>query len=283
MDVLSLLQRGYSNKEIAQELGISLAGAKFHVSEIISRLGVSSREEASAWQARKTFSLSPLLEWLRDGLTPVGKLLAGSLLVGITAIAITGFVATVANREQEVSPRAETAVSPTPPIEGEASPGPNLVVGRLISIEQGTLILEDSVTGVRTTVSYDDQTQVTRLRGYTAVTDTDLSRLRPGDELHVWPHFGTSPLKASQIGANWVKVIEILIDARDDAQLLGRVNEGIPGNSTPAWALEETRVIQVAGTTDISGMRPVSEYEEGERLMLHAYIADDGSIVPVTN
>jgi DNA-binding CsgD family transcriptional regulator len=48
--VLELLRHGLSNREIADELGISLAGAKFHVSEIISKLGVTSREEAVAWQ-----------------------------------------------------------------------------------------------------------------------------------------------------------------------------------------------------------------------------------------
>jgi DNA-binding NarL/FixJ family response regulator len=37
-EVLSLLRDGLSNREIAGRLGISLAGAKFHVSEIIGKL-----------------------------------------------------------------------------------------------------------------------------------------------------------------------------------------------------------------------------------------------------
>ena len=45
-EVLELLRAGRSNPEIAQELGISRDGAKFHVSEIITRLGVTSRREA---------------------------------------------------------------------------------------------------------------------------------------------------------------------------------------------------------------------------------------------
>jgi DNA-binding CsgD family transcriptional regulator len=49
-EVLDLIQQGLSNEQIAGRLGISLAGAKFHVSEIISRLGVESRYEAAAWQ-----------------------------------------------------------------------------------------------------------------------------------------------------------------------------------------------------------------------------------------
>lgn len=50
-EVLALLRHGCSNEELAQRLGISLAGAKYHVSEILSKLGVSSREEAARWSA----------------------------------------------------------------------------------------------------------------------------------------------------------------------------------------------------------------------------------------
>jgi DNA-binding CsgD family transcriptional regulator len=48
--VLDLLRQHLSNEQIAERLGISLSGAKYHVSEILSKLGVSSREEASRWQ-----------------------------------------------------------------------------------------------------------------------------------------------------------------------------------------------------------------------------------------
>ena len=37
-EVLALLREGLSNEEIGQRLGISLAGAKWHVSEILSKL-----------------------------------------------------------------------------------------------------------------------------------------------------------------------------------------------------------------------------------------------------
>ena len=49
-EVLALLRERLSNEEIAQRLDISLAGAKYHVSEILGKLAVSSREEAAQWQ-----------------------------------------------------------------------------------------------------------------------------------------------------------------------------------------------------------------------------------------
>ena len=48
-EVLGLLAKGRTNFEIAEALGISLEGAKYHVREIMGRLGVESREEAAEW------------------------------------------------------------------------------------------------------------------------------------------------------------------------------------------------------------------------------------------
>ena len=45
-EVLELLRRGLTNQQIAERLRISLPGARYHVSEILSKLGVSSRQEA---------------------------------------------------------------------------------------------------------------------------------------------------------------------------------------------------------------------------------------------
>jgi DNA-binding CsgD family transcriptional regulator len=49
-EVLDLIRRGLTNEEIAQRLGISLDGAKYHVSQILSKLGVATREEAAVWR-----------------------------------------------------------------------------------------------------------------------------------------------------------------------------------------------------------------------------------------
>lgn len=45
-DVLVLLVKGYSNAEIAARLNISMATAKFHLTNIFSKLGVKNRVEA---------------------------------------------------------------------------------------------------------------------------------------------------------------------------------------------------------------------------------------------
>lgn len=51
-DVLRLLARGFSNKEIAQELGLSQKTIKIHVSNILGKLGVASRTQAALYAIR---------------------------------------------------------------------------------------------------------------------------------------------------------------------------------------------------------------------------------------
>jgi DNA-binding NarL/FixJ family response regulator len=46
-EVLRLLAQGYANKEIAQQLSVTERTVKFHVSAILSKLGVSNRTEAA--------------------------------------------------------------------------------------------------------------------------------------------------------------------------------------------------------------------------------------------
>lgn len=47
-DVLALLVRGLTNQEIAQHLAVSANTAKFHVSNVLAKLGATSRTEAVA-------------------------------------------------------------------------------------------------------------------------------------------------------------------------------------------------------------------------------------------
>ena len=75
-EVLALLRLGLTNQEIAERLGISADGAKYHVSEIISKLGVRDRYEAASWPERRpwwTAALTPaVLLWRNAGaLVPI--------------------------------------------------------------------------------------------------------------------------------------------------------------------------------------------------------------------
>ena len=49
-EVRELLRQGLTNRQIGERLGVSLDGAKYHVSEILGKLGVADRFEAAAWQ-----------------------------------------------------------------------------------------------------------------------------------------------------------------------------------------------------------------------------------------
>jgi DNA-binding CsgD family transcriptional regulator len=62
-DVLALLRQGLTHEEIAQRLGITPDGVKYHVSDILRRLQVDSRYEAAAWRpehapARRPWTLA---------------------------------------------------------------------------------------------------------------------------------------------------------------------------------------------------------------------------------
>jgi DNA-binding CsgD family transcriptional regulator len=73
-DVLGLMAENRTNYEIAQTLGLSLEGAKYHVSEILAKLGVESREEAiELWRTSNGFTAG-VLRRMR-GLWPLGALL----------------------------------------------------------------------------------------------------------------------------------------------------------------------------------------------------------------
>jgi DNA-binding CsgD family transcriptional regulator len=54
-EVLDLVRVGLTNEEIAGRLGITLDGAKYHVSQILAKLGVASREEAAVVAVRESW------------------------------------------------------------------------------------------------------------------------------------------------------------------------------------------------------------------------------------
>ena len=85
-EVLGLLRERLSDQAIADRLGVSLDGAKYHVREILSKLGVSSRQEAAAWQPSAP---APPRRWLA---VPLALRVAGAIIV-LSAVAGLGLLA----------------------------------------------------------------------------------------------------------------------------------------------------------------------------------------------
>lgn len=89
--VLELVARGKTNFEIAQELGISLDGAKWHLREIMAKLGCDTREEAvGLWLSRpsrirrvasRAARLSGGAAWRLAAASIAGSIGAGAVLL----------------------------------------------------------------------------------------------------------------------------------------------------------------------------------------------------------
>jgi len=84
-EVIRLVEDGLTNGEIAERLGITLDGAKFHLTEIMNRFGVHSREDAlRAWKQNRR-GLFGLPIW-------GAPLLAGAGVVGVAFVIAAVFV-----------------------------------------------------------------------------------------------------------------------------------------------------------------------------------------------
>ena len=130
-EVLALIARGRTNPEIAAELGITLDGAKWHVREILSKLGVESREEAAAyWRAHQR----PGRRLVRTvgGLASIGL---AKTVAAVAVIVVVGLIATVvllwlqggndapAARETATPPPDSTSTAPVPTATSSPTPG----------------------------------------------------------------------------------------------------------------------------------------------------------------
>src|SRR3990172_4489109 len=82
-EVLALLREELTDQAIADRLGISLHGAKYHVREIVSKLGVTSRNEAAAWQPEAP---TPARRWAA---VPLVVPLGGALVVVAAVIGLS--------------------------------------------------------------------------------------------------------------------------------------------------------------------------------------------------
>lgn len=114
-EVLGLIAAGRTNPEIAEALGVSLAGAKWHVSEVISRLGVETREEAAeVWRDANALPRR-FVVWVR-GIAGVGLLKATAGAAATVAVAGAGVGTIAVVREMRTDEAAPTEVATVDPL-----------------------------------------------------------------------------------------------------------------------------------------------------------------------
>ncbi|MEX0782910.1 MAG: helix-turn-helix transcriptional regulator [Dehalococcoidia bacterium] len=149
-EVLDLIARSHSNQEIADSLGVSLDGAKWHMREILSKLNVDTREEAAEYWRRHN-GIAPRFarllrsvagagagKWVAAGL--VGVAVVGMAAVAL-ALALNGGHDDPAASDTEPTLTATTAISTTsaPTAAGTVAPA----------------AVRELTTGMRGLVGYD--------------------------------------------------------------------------------------------------------------------------------
>lgn len=93
-EVLELVAGGKTYGEIAEVLGITLDGVKWHMREVLTKLGVNSREEAADWWRRER-SVPRRLARAARALVPLTGLrlvLVGGAVSAVAGIAVAGTV-----------------------------------------------------------------------------------------------------------------------------------------------------------------------------------------------
>jgi hypothetical protein len=111
---MALLCEGLTNPQIAERLAISRAGARYHVSEILAKLGVATREEAIVtWQTSGHVRKRARWPTVVRALPPVARV-AGLAIASIGLAAALALTITKSGAE-----RNETATAPSMPSTAE--------------------------------------------------------------------------------------------------------------------------------------------------------------------
>jgi DNA-binding CsgD family transcriptional regulator/outer membrane lipoprotein-sorting protein len=164
-EVLGLISRGHTNAEIAQQLGLPLTSVKWHVSELLAKLGFSSREDAGEfwrWRSSRTAQVRHRAASLLGLGIGVKKALVGAGSIGATVGAGAVAVVLFANSATEPAPIDEpgqpfyleatlsSEYPPSKPLAVEDNPGR---VARNVDAyvsPYGPPSAEDRVTGATT-------------------------------------------------------------------------------------------------------------------------------------
>lgn len=87
-EVLELLREDLTNEEIAERLSVTLDGAKYHVSQILSKLYVNSRKEAALWRPQEPRQWWRMLLPLPIAAKAAGVAVISSTVIGLGALAV---------------------------------------------------------------------------------------------------------------------------------------------------------------------------------------------------
>jgi len=136
-EVLDLLRDGLTNEQIAQRLGVTHDTAKFHVSEIISKLGVATRQEAASWQpvaaggGRRSGGLAALLGgWFTTTASKTAAVAVITIAAGLLVALATGLLVMTDRNGDEEGTTPEVVASVEPTQSPEPTPLPNAPNGR---------------------------------------------------------------------------------------------------------------------------------------------------------
>lgn len=116
-EVLDLIARGRTNAQIADALGITLDGAKWHVREILGKLNLDSREEAALYWHRYNSPMARLgriASGFSIGGSTLKAALAGVAVVGVIAVAAATIIAFNTTGSDDSGVGGPDAAQPTP-------------------------------------------------------------------------------------------------------------------------------------------------------------------------
>jgi DNA-binding CsgD family transcriptional regulator len=156
-EVLDLIARGKTNAEIANRLGISLDGAKWHVREILGKLDLESREEAAFYWQRYNAPMARLgraMSALTFGGSTLKAIVVGGTSMLVIAVTAAALITLYSQGDSGTSaaPGLETPVAQTPTAEPAGEQGFRQFAATLdAALRQGDI---DVIINRLLTVSY---------------------------------------------------------------------------------------------------------------------------------
>ena len=134
-EVLALLREEVNNEQIAERLDITERTARYHVSEILGKLGVGSRADAAGWDPEQRpwwmTAVAPLaFVWRKASfgwLSPAAAAAVAVVVIGGVGLPVWGLVRTQGN--EGVGPPISSVL---------VDPPDELVWSGMVSVDSGT-------------------------------------------------------------------------------------------------------------------------------------------------